>query len=116
MISAGAGTDLLKLRVSKPLTNVKEIRATVLFDAKGLKVRDVFTTDNSADIIKLSNIDGVMLVNVRYKQPKDIPAGSDVATFAATKTGSGRSVVNLAETQFVSGKDTYELSNQAIEF
>lgn len=116
VVSAGTGTDIVKLRVGRALSAVSEIRGTLLYDPSGLTVRDVFTTDANVEIARISNVEGVTLVNIRYHTPVNIPAGTEVATMAAVKTGSGRSVMNLAETQFVSSGSVYELSNEAVEF
>lgn len=114
-VSAGTGTDLVKLRFGREAKAVKEIRATIVSDAQALSVKDVFTTDRDAEITKVSNVEGMTLVNVRYATPKDLPAGTEIATVAYSKSGSEPVVLNLVETAFVSGNETYELSSSAIE-
>lgn len=114
-VSAGTGTDLVKLRLERSAKAVKEIRATLVSDAQALSVKDVFTTDKDAEITKISNVEGMTLVNVRFSTPKDLPAGTEIATVAYSKSGSEAVALNLVETAFVSGAETYELSSSAIE-
>lgn len=115
-ISAGTGTDLLKLRLASEAKGVKEFRLTLLSDPTTVKIRDVFSTDKDAEIVKISNDPGVLLLNVRYTKAKDIPAGTEFAMVAYSKTGSGKTVLNFIETSFVSDGATYELSNAPLEF
>lgn len=116
IVSAGTGSDLLKLRLGRAATGVKEFRATLLSDADAVKIRDAFSTDQDVEIVKIGNDPGYLLLNLRYAEPKDFAAGSELVTIAYAKTGSGKTVVNLAETAFVSEGVSYELSNASIEF
>jgi hypothetical protein len=117
LVSAGTGTDLLKLRFAPGAKSVREFRATLLSNPSALKILDVSSTDDkTAEIVKIANEPGVMLVNVRYPEAKDIAPNADLVTVAYQKTGSGKTVVNLAETSFVSSGATYDLSNSPVEF
>lgn len=115
LVSAGSGSDLAKLKFGRAAKGVKEIRASLVSDSSALKIKDVFTTDKDAEITKISNVDGMMLVNVRYQTPRDIAAGTELATVAYSKTGSGKTQIGLVETSFVSEGSEYELSSSAIE-
>lgn len=115
LVSAGTGSDLLKLRLDRGAKSVKELRATFVSDASALKIRDVFTTDKDAEITRISNVDGMDLVNVRFKAPRDLSAGTEIATVAYSKAGASKTQIGLVETSFVSEGADYELSNSAIE-
>lgn len=116
LVSAGTGTDLFKFRTEREMKDVREIRATMLWNPESFAIRDAFSLDTEAEIVKMANEPGVMLVNVRFRSPKTLPAGTDLFTAAYAKTGAGKAVVNLSETSFVSQDGTYELSNSASEF
>ncbi|MDQ1344374.1 MAG: hypothetical protein QG650_1095 [Patescibacteria group bacterium] len=113
--SAGTGSDLVKLKLERTAKDVKEIRATLVSDSSALQIKDVFSTDKEAEITKISNVDGMMLLNIRFAAPRDVAAGTELATAAYAKTGSGKTQIGLVETSFVSGDATYELSSSAIE-
>ncbi len=115
-VSSGTGTDLFKLRLEREVRDATEVRATLLWNPESVQVRDVFSTDKDAEIVKISNEPGILLLNVRFKTPKTLPAGSDIATAAYAKTGSAPAVVTLSETAFVAKDGTFELSNSAAEF
>lgn len=115
LISAGSGSDLVKLKFERDAKNVKEIRATLVSDASALVVKNVFTTDKTAEITNISNIEGMSLVNVRFQSPRDIAAGTELATAAYVKTGTGKTQIGLIETSFVSEGKEYELTSSAIE-
>lgn len=115
LVSAGTGSDLVKLRLERAAKGVKEVRATLVSDSSALRINDVFSTDKEAEVTKISNVDGMMLVNVRFPAPRDIAAGTELATAAYSKTGSGKTQIGLIETSFVSGGTEYELTSSAIE-
>lgn len=115
LVSAGTGSDMVKLRLERDAKGVKEIRATLVSDSSALKIKDVFSTDKTAEVTKIGNVDGMMLVNVRFASPQDVAAGTELATAAYVKTGSGKTQIGLVETSFVSESGEYELTSSAIE-
>ncbi len=115
LLSSGSGSDLLKLSLARPAKGVKEVRATFVSDAEALKINDVFTVQKDAEIVKISNVEGMMLVNVRFASAKDLPAGTELAMLAYSKIGSGKTQISLVETSFVSEGGEYELTSSAIE-
>ncbi len=113
--SSGSGSDLLKMVLSRPAKGVKEVRATLVSNAEALKINDVFTAQKDAEIVKISNVDGMMLVNVRFASPQDLSSGAEIAMLAYSKTNPERTQISLVETSFVSEAGEYELTNSAIE-
>ena len=114
--TTGSGSDILKLKLSKAASQAKEIRATVVFDSKKLAVKDVFTTNKNAEIVKSSTVDGLLLLNVRYITPEDVPADSEIATIVAVKNTKEKAPVNLVGTQLVTNDGMFELTNEAVEY
>ena len=114
--TTGSGSDILKLKFAKAAESVKEIRATVVFDAKKLSVKDIFTTDKNAEIVKSSTVDGVLLLNIRYNSPAKIAADSEIATIVAVKNAKDKAPVNLVGTQLVTTDGTFDLTNEAVEY
>lgn len=114
--TTSSGSDILKLKVSKAATAAKEIRATIVFDSKKLAVKDVFTTNKNAEIVKSSTVDGILLVNIRYITPENIAADSEIATVVAVKSSKEKAPVNLVGTQLVTADGMFELTNEAVEY
>ncbi|MFZ4461098.1 MAG: hypothetical protein ACOYN2_00695 [Patescibacteria group bacterium] len=117
LVSSGNGTDMVKLRMMHAATNVSEIQATVLFDPVALKS---LTIDNDVDknieLTKVSNIDGVALVIVRFKTPANITANTDLFQMAFSRKSAAKSPLNIASTTLVSEGTRYELSSKGMEF
>ena len=116
LVTTGSGSDILKLKISKAASSVKEVRATVVFDSKKLSVKDVFTTNKNAEIVKSSTVDGLLLLNIRYITPENITADSEIATIVAVKSTKEKAPVNLVGTQLVTTDGMFELTNEAVEY
>jgi hypothetical protein len=110
------GSDIINLSTNTSLSNVNEIRVTFLFDASAVKFASVFSKNNQADLAVTSSVDGVMLVIVRFQEPTTLSAGENILSIVAKKTKKELSVINLAETQFISDNKIYQLSNTPLEF
>lgn len=117
IVSAGTGTDMLKIKNQSRLENVSRIYLSLAFDPEGLSLADVFSSDKEAEVIKNSNVPGTSSVTILFKKPKNIAEQSELITLVYKKKTVSKTVVNLAETQFKSTDGTlYELSNSPIEF
>ena len=120
-ISTGNATKLvspkmLTLTNSTGLSGVKEIRASFLFDPNVLSLTDFFSENKNTQIIKMANEPGIVTVNIQYKNPQDVPPDTKILRIDYEKKGDAKTVVNLAETQFVTDNGTYNLSNESTEF
>jgi hypothetical protein len=107
---------MLTLMNSTGLTGVKEIRASLLYDPNALQLSDFFSENTDAQIIKIANEPGVITINVRYKNPIDIPADTKILRVNYEKKNGDKAIVNLAETTFVTDGGVYELTNEPVEF
>ncbi len=115
--NAGTGTDMIKLRLMHEATNVREIQATVLFDPTALKMLNLENDeDKNIEISKVSNIDGVALVIVRFKTPANVVANTDLFTVAFARKNKAATPINLASTSLVSDGTLYELTSKGLEF
>jgi hypothetical protein len=101
---------------STGLTGVKEVRASFLYDSNALQFSDFFSENKDAQIIKMANEPGVITVNIRYRDPIDIPADTKILRVNYEKKADAKVVVNLAETTFVTDNGSYQLSNESTEF
>lgn len=115
LVSSGSGSDMVKLVLGRSAKGVREVRATFVSDSDALKIKDVFTTEKEAEIVKISNVEGMMLVNVRFSSPRDLSAGTELATTVYSKASSEKTQISLVETSFVSESGEYELTSSAIE-
>lgn len=117
VVSAGTGTDMLKVRTNTKIENASRIYLSLAFDPELVSVNDVFSEDKSVEIVKNNNVAGVSSLTLLYKTPKNLTESSDVITIVYKKKKQEKAVLNLAETQFRSTDGTiYQLSNTPFEF
>jgi hypothetical protein len=107
---------MLSLVNSTGLSGVKELRASILFDPNSLTLSDFFSENQDAQIIKIANEPGVITVNIRYHNAIDIAPDTKILRVNYEKKGEAKTVVNLAETEFVTDNGNYSLSNESVEF
>lgn len=116
VISAGTGTDMLKIQTNSRLENVSKIYLSLAFDPEGLAINDVFSEDKEVEVIKNSNIPGNSTITLLFKKPRNIVEKTPLVTLVYKKTAS-KTVLNLGETQFKSMDGTlYGLTNTSLEF
>lgn len=116
IVSAGTGTDMLKIQTNNRLESVSKIYISLAFNPEGLTINDVFSEDKDAEIIKNSNIPGNSTITILFKKPRNVAEKSTLVTLVYKKT-EPKTVLNLAETQFKSVDGTlYELTNTSLEF
>lgn len=112
---SGSGASLLKLVNGSKIEKAREIRLSLAFDPTAISLKDPITTDKETEVTKISNIDGILLLNVRFKQERTIATATELLGLPYEKKHHGKTVVNLMETQFSDGKDLYELTNSPVE-
>ncbi|MDD5197292.1 MAG: hypothetical protein PHN60_00325 [Candidatus Gracilibacteria bacterium] len=116
VISAGTGTDMLKIQTNSRLENVSKIYLSLAFDPEGLNINDVFSEDKEVEVIKNSNIPGNSAITLLFKKPRNIAEKTSLVTLVYKKTVP-ETVLNLGETQFVSLDGTlYNLTNTSLQF
>lgn len=116
VVSAGTGTDMLKIQTNSRLENVSKVYISLAFDAEGLVLNDIFSEDKDVEIVKNSNIPGNSTITLLYKKPKNIAEKTPLITLVYKKTAQ-KTVLNLGETQFKSAEGTlYQLTNTSLEF
>lgn len=116
VISAGTGTDMLKIQTNSRLENVSRMILPLAFDPEGLAINDIFSEDKDVEVVKNSNIPGNSTITLLFKKPKNIAEKTSLVTIVYKKTGP-KTVLNLGETQFKSIDGTlYELTNTSLEF
>ena len=117
IVSAGTGTDMLKIKNQSRIENVSRIYLSLAFDPENVSLADIFSSDKEAEVVKNSNIPGTSSVTILFKKPKNIAEWTELATLVYKKKTGAKTVINLAETQFKSTDGTlYELSNSPLEF
>jgi len=107
---------ILSLINNTGLTGVKEIRASFFYDPNVVTLSDFFTENKEAQIIKMANEPGIVTINIHFPKVQDIAEGSKILRINYDKRGEAKTVVNLAETKFVTDNGTYNLTNTPAEF
>lgn len=116
LVSAGTGTDMLKIQTNSRLENVSRMILPLAFDPEGLTISDVFSEDKDMEVVKNSNVPGNSTITILFKKPRNIAERTSLVTIVYKKT-SQKTVLNLGETQFKSLDGTlYELTNTSLEF
>lgn len=116
IVSAGTGTDMLKIQTNNRLENVSRMILPLAFDPDGLTVSDVFSEDKEVEVVKNSNIPGNSTITILFKKPRNIAEKTSIVTIVYKKM-KPKTVLNLGETQFKSMDGTlYDLSNTSFEF
>lgn len=116
-------TWVLSLKVGANLQNVSEIRSSILFDTEWTSLvinptnlENKFLEKNNWELKNISNTPWVNLINIKFSKPVNIKKWETLIYISTTKKITWNTVINLAETNFVSGKDTFELSNNSLEY
>lgn len=119
-----AGTWILVLKLWNNLDSVSELRGSMLSDPENIVlttnpewVKNDFFTTNKAVLKNISNSPWANLINIKFEKPINLKKWTIVLYIWYEKTKiEAKTVINLAETNFVSNKETYELTNGSIEF
>lgn len=109
-------SDMLSLKSWAKMNNVSELRLSIVSDPVWLKINNIISEDNSYELIKSSIVPWVYYVVLKFKTPKNIESQDTLFKIVYTKQIQDKTSVNLSETQFVSGEQTYELQSGSIEF
>lgn len=116
IVSAGTGTDMLKIESNSRLENVSRMILPLAFDPEGLSIKDVFSEDKDVEIVKNANVPGNSTITILFKKPRNIAEKTSLVTVVYKKTGP-KTVLNLGDTQFKSLDGTlYDLTNTSLEF
>ena len=116
VVSAGTGTDMLKIQTNSRLENVSRMILPLAFDPEGLTISDIFSEDKEVEVVKNSNIPGNSTITLLFKKPRNIAEKTPLVTIVYKKT-TPKTVLNLGETQFKSIDGTlYDLTNNSFEF
>jgi len=116
VVSAGTGTDMLKIQTNSKLENVSRMILPLAFDPEGLTIKDIFSEDKDVEVVKNSNIPGNSTITVLFKKPRNIAEKTPLVTLVYKKTVP-ETVLNLGETQFKSVDGTlYDLTNASLKF
>lgn len=114
--SAGTGTDVFKLKFAKSATNVQEIQASVLFDPKSVEIVSVNALSASAELAKVSNIEGIVFFTLRFAAPISLKADTELISLQLKKSEKGSTPINLASTRMIADGSAYDLTNQGTEY
>jgi hypothetical protein len=101
LVSAGTGTDMLKIQTNSRMENVSRMILPLVFDPEGLVINDVYSDDKDVEVIKNSNIPGNSTITLLFKKPRNIVEKTPLVTVVYKKT-TPKTVLNLGETQFKS--------------
>lgn len=116
IVSAGTGTDMLKIQTNSRLENVSRMILPLAFDPEGLAISDIFSEDKEVEVVNNSNIPGNSTITILFKKPRNIAEKTSLVTIVYKKTVP-KTVLNLGETQFKSMDGTlYDLTNTSLEF
>lgn len=116
IVSAGTGTDMLKIQVNSRLENVSRVILPLAFDPEWMNISNVFSEDKEVEVVQNSNVPGNSTITLLFKKPKNIAEKTSLVTLVYKKT-AGETILNLGETQFKSMDGTlYNLTNTSLEF
>lgn len=116
LVKGANGTDTVHLRLNKKAENVMEVDATLIMDPTSVEIANMATSDTNAEIMKNSNIPGVTLLMIRFKTPRTIEAGANVASLVLKKKKDTETPLNLASTRFIADGESYDLTNQGTAY
>ncbi len=117
LVAERPDTNLLSLELNTNLSAVTEMRVSFLYDTSTLTLKDFFSENKSVEIIKMTNESGIVTLNLHYKEPQNFSANTKLLSIVyERKVSDKKTVVNLAETSFVTKEGTYELKSVPLEF
>lgn len=109
-------SSIIELKAWTDMKKVSELRFSLLWDPIASKINDIFTENKNFEVIKSSNVPWIYSVVVKTLKVQDINKGDSIIKIVYTKSWTAVTSFNLAETQFISEKDTYELQSSSVEF
>ncbi|MDD2909010.1 MAG: hypothetical protein PHZ26_04615 [Candidatus Gracilibacteria bacterium] len=115
----GTGADTLDLKIGTELKQVSEVRLSIVTnpDINIFKINNIYNDeDKNLEIIKISNTPGITSLTFKFQTPVNLTPGYTLANIIYTKKEGEKVAVNLTETMFVSGKDSFEINNSGAEF
>ena len=116
IVSAGTGTDMLKIQTNSRLENVVRMEIPLAFDPEWLIINDIFSEDRGMEVVKNSNIPGHSVVYIKFNKPRNIEKNSDLVRIAYKKNW-WKTVLNFGDTSFISMDwIRYHLNNTSLEF
>ncbi len=108
-------SNIIFLKNNVLINAVSEIRFSLLFDSNNLKLTNFLSDNKESEIINISNEPWVILLNIKYPNPINIKKDSTILKIVYEKIKDLKTTINLAETLFISEKNTYKLTNSWIE-
>lgn len=117
-------TWVLVLKLWSNVDNASELRWSILSDPESVAlimnpewIKNDFYDKNKATFKNISNNPWASLINIKFEKPVSLKKWTEILYIWYEKTKNDtKTVINLAETNFVSNKETYELTNGSIEF
>lgn len=112
-------SDTVSLRLWNSIKQVNEIRVSLITnpDESVFKINNIVNDeDKNLEIIKISNTSWIYALTFKFKKPVDLSVKYKLANILYTKTTKDKISINLAATNFISNKETFELTSSSIEF
>lgn len=94
IISAGTGTDMLKIQTNSRLENVSRVILPLAFDPEGLTISNIFSEDKDIEVVQNANIPGNSVIYINFKKPKTLVEKTPLVTIVYKKTVQ-KTVLNL---------------------
>jgi len=112
-------SDSISLKLWTSIKQVSEIRVSLITnpDESAFKINNIINDeDKNVEIIKISNTPWIYALIFKFKKPVDLSSQYTLANIMYTKTTKDKVSINIATTNFISNKETFELTSSSIEF
>lgn len=109
-------SDIVEVLAWSKMNKVSVLSFSLVSDSNSLKINDIFSDNKNFDIVKTTNVSWIYNVIIKFKTELDINKNESLLKIVYTKIWQAKTSINLAETQFKSWNDMYELQSNSIEF
>ena len=120
--SAGTGSDMLTLSTTTTIRAATGLTLTLLTDPSQLTITDIPddeaipNADSKATIATDLSTPGMVIVHMSWMKNTDLPPHTTLLHISYNKKTTSTTTLNVAESNFQSNGNTYDLTNQSFEF
>lgn len=112
-------SDSIILKLGTSIKQIRELRVSLITnpDENIFKINNIINdTDKNIEIMKISNTPWIYALTFKFKKPVDLAPDYVLANIMYTKKNDDKVSINLSTANFISDKDTFELTSNSLEF